>query len=141
MKILVLASLCAAMLTPVPATSDHGANRSAVQLVEEAQQAMAAERYQDALALYDRAASLLPEAALPLRDPPLDSHLFPRRATQHDRCFRSGFQLSCRSESIRSGESPPCRGVLPVQVLVVIPAIEILLGLGRDVHGIEKKCS
>ena len=61
MKILVPVALCAAMLTPVPATPEPG--RSAAELVEAAQQAMVAERYHDASDLYEKAGSLLPEAA------------------------------------------------------------------------------
>ncbi len=61
MKILVPVALCAAMLTPVPATPEPG--RSAAELVEAAQQAMVAERYHDAFDLYEKAGSLLPEAA------------------------------------------------------------------------------
>ena len=61
MKILVPVALCTAMLTPVPATPEPG--RSAAELVEAAQQAMVAERYHDASDLYEKAGSLLPEAA------------------------------------------------------------------------------
>lgn len=61
MKILVPVALCAAMFTPVPATPEPG--RSAAELVEAAQQAMVAERYHDASDLYEKAGSLLPEAA------------------------------------------------------------------------------
>ena len=61
MKILVPVALCTAMLTPVPATPEP--SRSAAELVEAAQQAMVAERYHDASDLYEKAGSLLPEAA------------------------------------------------------------------------------
>lgn len=61
MKILVPVALCTAMLTPVPATPEP--SRSAAELVEAAQQAMVAERYHDAYDLYEKAGSLLPEAA------------------------------------------------------------------------------
>ena len=66
MKTIVLAALCAVMLATVPAgphPERMGSDRSAAELVEAAQQAMAAERYQDAFDLYDRAGRLLPEAA------------------------------------------------------------------------------
>ncbi len=63
MKITVMATLCAAMLASGPAVPVPKPQRSAADLVEAAQQAMAAERYQDAFALYDRAGSLLTEAA------------------------------------------------------------------------------
>ncbi len=59
MKTVVLA----VMLATVPAGPAPGPSRTAAALVEAAQQAMAAERYHDAFALYDRAGSLLPEAA------------------------------------------------------------------------------
>ncbi len=63
MKTILAAIVSVSLLSPTPAGVPSGDGRSARELIDAAQQAMTAERFQDALDLYRQAGALLPDAA------------------------------------------------------------------------------